>query len=313
MTATHRPLTSRPAVRLAHVSDIHVTAPGYSWRREDWLNKRLTAWINLRLLGRGFRFRQGETVLAALAAELDRRPPDHLVFSGDATALGFEEEVAHAAHLLQVGELPGLAVPGNHDYLTRTAMLSGCFERHFAPWQAGERLGPETYPFAQRVGGLWLVAVNSARANRWAWDARGEVGRDQLDRLAELLARLDPGPRLLVTHYPVALASGRPERRVRGLRDLDDLLRVAVTGGVCLWLHGHRHDAYFHPVSALIPFPVICAGSATQTGLWSYNEYTLTGLRLHACQRVYDPDAGGFRDGRSFDLELPCALPAEVA
>src|SRR5262245_16396316 len=94
--ATH-PLPSRAAVRLAHVSDIHITAPRATWRREDWLNKRLTAWINLRFLGRGFRFRKAEDVIAALAEELDGRPPDRVVFSGDATALGFEEEVAHAA------------------------------------------------------------------------------------------------------------------------------------------------------------------------------------------------------------------------
>src|ERR1043166_4724697 len=98
------------AVRLVHFSDIHVSAPRCVWHREDWLNKRLTAWINLRLLGRGFRFRRTEQVLKALVAELERRPADWLVFSGDATALGFEEEVARAAVLLRVGEWPGLAV-----------------------------------------------------------------------------------------------------------------------------------------------------------------------------------------------------------
>ena len=31
---------------------------------------------------------------------------------------------------------------------------------------------------------------------------------------------------------------------MRGLRDLDDLLEVARQGGIGLWLHGHRHNAY---------------------------------------------------------------------
>src|SRR5205085_818761 len=113
------------------------------------------------------------------------------------------------------------------------------------------------------------VGVNSATANRWAWDARGAVGQDQLDRLRLLLARLDGGPRILVTHYPIAQASGRRERRVRLLRDLDDLVGVATAGGIGLWLHGHRHDAYHHSAAETAPFPVICAGSATQTGQWS--------------------------------------------
>src|SRR5262245_25443200 len=115
-------------IRLAHFSDVHVHAPACAWRLEDWLSKRLTAWVNLRLLGRGFRFRRHEEVLAALRAELGERRPDRLVFSGDATALGFGEEVARAAALLGVEELPGLAVPGNHDYCTRSAMRSGQFE-----------------------------------------------------------------------------------------------------------------------------------------------------------------------------------------
>jgi len=294
------------AVRLAHLSDVHVTAPGCAWRPEDWLNKRLAAWVNLRVLGRGFRFRQAEEVLAALRAELQADPPDRVVFSGDATAMGFEQEMARAAALLGVGELAGLAVPGNHDYCTRSAMLSGAFERHFAPWQAGERVGPEVYPFAQRAGGLWLVAVNSATANRWAWDARGRVGRDQLARLAQLLDRLDGGPRVLVTHYPVALASGRRERRVRGLRDLGDLVEVAAQGGACLWLHGHRHDPYHFALAERAPFPVICAGSATQSGHWSYGDYTIRGRRLTARQRVFEPGRGAFAEGPAFELELAC-------
>jgi hypothetical protein len=218
--------------------------------------------------------------------------------------MGLEEEVAHAAALLRVGELPGLAVPGNHDYCTRRDVSEGHFERHFAPWQQGERIGEETYPFAQRAGPVWLVGVSSATPNRWAWDARGAVGAAQLERLERLLARLDGGPRVLVTHYPVARASGRGEGRTRLLRDLTGLIEVSARGGVGLWLHGHRHDAYHLPAGELAPFPVICAGSGTQTGRWSYGEYTITGHRLQARRRVYDPAAGAFGDGEAFELEL---------
>lgn len=300
-------------IRLAHLSDIHVTSRRLSWRREDWMNKRLAAWMNLRLLGRGFRFRNAEQVLAGLRQDLLARRPDHVLFSGDASAMGFEEEIVRAAELLPLTELSGLAVPGNHDYCTRTAMRSGVFERCFARWQVGERVGAALYPFAQRVGTLWLVAVNSATANRWAWDARGEVGADQLERLDQLLGRLDPGPRILVTHYPVALANGQPERAVRGLRDLTQLLAIAARGGVGLWLHGHRHDLYYLPRSELVPFPVLCAGSTTQTGRWSYFEYTIAGDRLTALQRVYEPADGQFRDGPTMAVELGWPTPTAVA
>lgn len=184
-------------VRLAHVSDVHVTCRVRSWRGEDWLNKRLAAWANLRLFGRGRRFRHADVALPRLVDDARARGADRLVFSGDATAMGFPDEVDHAAALLRVGELPGLAVPGNHDYCTRRAAREGHFERAFAPWQAGERVDGETYPFAQRVGPVWLVAVNSATANRWAWDATGAVGEAQLGRLGRLLQRLEGGPRVL--------------------------------------------------------------------------------------------------------------------
>jgi 3',5'-cyclic AMP phosphodiesterase CpdA len=295
-------------VRLAHLSDIHITARPLGWQRGDWFSKRLAAWLNLRCLGRGFRFRRADQVLRALAAELRQRRPDRIVFSGDATALGFEAELARAAALLGVsGDEPfaGLAVPGNHDYCTYHAATSGHFERHFAPWLAGERIDGHVYPFAQRVGPVWLVAVNSSTANRWAWDASGGVGREQLDRLERLLGRLEGGPRILVTHYPVCVASGRPERRSHGLRDLADLIAVAEHGGIGLWLHGHRHTWYCHAPVPSASFPAICAGSATQSGLWSYGEYTISGPRLRAVRRRFDPRAGRFHDQESFELELP--------
>jgi 3',5'-cyclic AMP phosphodiesterase CpdA len=296
-----------PAVRLAHFSDIHVTARDCAWRRPDWFDKRMTSWLNLHLSGRGHSFRDTDRVLDALRQEFLQRNYDRLLFSGDATALGFNEEVARAASLLGVGRSdtpPGMAVPGNHDYMTRHAAAGGQFERSFAPWQQGERIGDAIYPFAQRAGPVWLIAVNSAVANRWAWDASGRVGLEQLHRLEELLTRLDSGLRILVTHYPVWLANGRRESRSHALRDLDALIDVCVRGGVNLWLHGHRHNHYHCPPAKHVPFPVICAGSATQCGLWSYKDYTLVGDRLRVLTRVFKAERGAFDDGTAFELDL---------
>src|SRR6266446_4347838 len=294
-----------PTVRLAHLSDLHIASPEAEWQLSDWFNKRLTGWHNLRWLGRGKEFALAEKVLETLAAELRERRPDHVVFSGDATALGFAAELSRAAQILGVSRQPdalsGIAVPGNHDYYTRGAAASGLFERTFAPWQAGERVDGAIYPFAQRVGPFWLVGVNSCTGNVWPWDAGGSVGREQLGRLVTLLKRLDRSPRILVTHYPVALASGEPEKHHRRLRDLSELLAVAREGGICLWLHGHRHGAYHLLSSKLAPFPVVCAGTATQKGRWSYGDYTITGQRLHAVRRIYSPAKGQFEDHETFD------------
>jgi 3',5'-cyclic AMP phosphodiesterase CpdA len=294
-------------VHLAHLSDIHITAPTLEWRRGDYFNKRIAGWINFRWLGRRYRFRRAPEVLQRLARDLRERRPDHVVFSGDATAMGFESEFKRAAALLGVGDpsMPsGLAVPGNHDYYTRHSATLGGFERHFAAWQRGVRVDDEVYPFAQRVGHLTLIAVNSSAGNRWAWDASGRVGKPQLERLERLLRRLEPGPRILVTHYPVCLSSGRREYPWRGLRDAAQLIEVAARGGVRLWLHGHRHASYHLVAPPRAPFPVVNAGSATQTKVWSYAEYHFEGNHCRVTRRTFDPGTGAFRDGQVFELML---------
>ena len=291
-------------IRLAHISDPHLTTTGLDWRWRDWLSKRAFTWLNLHAFGRGKQFAQADRVLERLGAELASRNYDRVIFTGDASALGFDAEFRHTARLLGVDRLPGLAVPGNHDYCTRAAAASGGFERCFAHWQQGERTSQETYPFGQRVGDVWLVAVNSCKGNRWFWDASGRTGSGQLERLRRLLSDLSPGPRILVTHYPVCIADGRREGIAHGLLDVRRTIDVAAAGGVVLWLHGHRHSFYWFQRPKFAPFPVICAGSATQNALWSYGEYVVDGDHLLGTKRVFDPLTDAFRDADRFELTL---------
>jgi hypothetical protein len=89
------------------------------------------------------------------------------------------------------------------------------------------------------------------------------------------------------------------------LRDLDALVKVATAGGVSLWLHGHRHNAYRLVSAELAPFPVVCSGSATQTGRWSYGVYAIEDHKLRGQERIYDGQRRNFRDGTSFEIDLP--------
>ncbi len=294
-------------IRLVHFSDIHLTVSPLGWRAGDFLTKRLPGWINLRWLGREHRFCQSKEVLNALTAELRQNPPDRVIFSGDATGLGFESELIRAIDLLGVNEPngpQGLAVPGNHDYYTPGVACSGIFEKYFAPWQKGERVDGATYPFAQQVGPVWLIAVNSCTANRWFWDARGRVDDAQLERLRRLWHELRPGPRILITHYPIARSGGEPERRDHGLRNLAELVQVARDGGVGLWLHGHQHIPYVLQDRVVVPIPTIGAGSLTQTGRWSYYEYTFDQGHLRAQRRTYSLEAKCFEKQGEVVLHL---------
>ena len=301
-------------VRLAHFSDIHISSKKLDWLFRDYFNKRLPGWINHRLLGRGYIFRNAERVLQSLFSELRQRPLDWLVFSGDATAMGFEAEIRRATELMNLDNgniLDGIAVPGNHDYHNAYAAKSGLFERYFAHWQKGERIGEEIYPFAQKVKGIWLIGINSSSGNRFPWDATGRAGKSQIERLEQLFHKLDDSPKVVVTHYPVCIANGGPESIFRLLRDLDEVVRVAEQAKVCLWLHGHRHRAYQLAEHKYASFPVICSGSATQNNKWSYGEYVLKDSTCEILRRAYDPDTGSFQDILTTSLPLSCRIPAE--
>src|SRR5436190_10093776 len=120
-------------IRLAHLSDIHIASSPLDWKLRDWFSKRFSSWLNYRL-GRARQFACAEEVLTRLIEQLPGRQIDHVVFSGDATALGFAAELRRAADVLRIHDLgiPGLAIPGNHDYCTPFAERSGDFERCFA-------------------------------------------------------------------------------------------------------------------------------------------------------------------------------------
>lgn len=294
-------------VRLAHFSDVHLTAAPLGWRMRDAFSKRPTGWVNVALLGRGKRFRHANDVTAALRREFVRRGFDQLVFSGDASTLGFGAEMTEAARRLGVGDPnlpPGLAVPGNHDVYVKGAARDQLFEGAFEPWQSGRRVGAERYPFARKVGHVWLIALDSSVPNLLVWDARGRVGDAQLARLRALCATLDDGPRVVVSHYPLLMEGHRPEGRWHRLRDWAAARDVAAECGASLWLHGHRHRWYVLPAAANLPFPTICTGSSTQTGRWGYHDYTIDGWNLKGQRRVYDPTGGAFIDAEAFELEL---------
>ena len=298
------------AVRLAHFSDIHLTARPLGWRVRDAFNKRPTGWVNVAVFGRGRRFRHANDVTAALRREFASRGFDELVFSGDASTLGFSSEMTESARRLGVGDPglpPGIAVPGNHDVYVRRSARDRLFEDAFGPWQHGQRVSADHYPFARKVGHVWLIGVNSATPNFWLWDASGSVGAAQLDRLKKLCAQLDVGPRIVVSHYPILMQGHRPEGRWHRLRDWRAVRDVAAECGVSLWLHGHRHHWYFLPPAPNLPFPTICAGSSTQTARWGYHDYTVDGWNLKAVRRVYDLAGSAFVDAETFELELPGA------
>lgn len=295
-------------IRLAHFSDVHLTSEKLGWRVRDFFGKRASGWVNVAVLGRRHRFRFANDVVAALQSEFRERQFDHLVFSGDATTMAFEREMNEAAERLGVGDTtlpPCIAVPGNHDLYTYGAVRRRVFEFAFSAWQQGERVdASHTYPFAKKVGHVWLIALNSARANLLPWDATGKVGSAQLERLKALTAKLDAGPRVVVSHYPILTRGGKPEARWHRLKDWKRVRDAASACGVNLWLHGHKHAWYILRAGDHQPFHSINVGSSAQFKLWGYHEYAIDGWNLQGLRRTYNPDTGRFLDREAFELDL---------
>ena len=169
----------------------------------------------------------------------------------------------------------------------------------------GQRVGSAIYPFAQKVGHVWLIGLNSAKSNFWMWDATGKVGEKQLGRFRELCAGLGEGPRIVVSHYPILTKKRIPEPRFHRLRDWERVRETAAECGISLWLHGHRHGWYVLPAGENLPFATICAGSSTQTKKWGYHEYTIEDRKLTGLRRIFNPETSAFQDHESFELELP--------
>lgn len=295
-------------VKLAHFSDVHLTSPRLGWRVRDVFGKRGTGWVNVRLLGRAHRFRYANQVVEAMLDDFRTRGYDHLVFSGDATTMAFDTEMTEAAHRLGVWDAtlpPCITVPGNHDLYTFGATRRRTFEFAFSAWQQGERADDtHTYPFAKKVGHVWLIALNSAKPNVLPWDATGRVGHPQLDRLKALCDRLDAGPRVVVSHYPLLTRGRRPEARWHRLKDWQEARDAAAACGVGLWLHGHKHAWYVLAAGDHQPFHSVCVGSSAQERLWGYHEYEIDGTNLRGLRRVFDPTEGRFADADRFELEL---------
>ena len=50
---------------------------------------------------------------------------------------------------------------------------------------------------------------------------------------------------------------------------------------------------------------MVCAGSATQNGRWSYKVYTLNDYHLRAQSRIYHARDDRFHDAEVFEVDLP--------
>jgi Icc protein len=160
--------------------------------------------------------------------------PDAVLLTGDLVDRTGNFEYGEVAEFRAVLEAalscPVIAMMGNHD--NRAAFDSAFGD---LPGAALTRPG-DLHDKVWEVCGIRVVVLDSTVPGR----SYGELSRDQLAWLREILADPAPGGTLLTMHHPPIL-SPMPQLRFSGLRNPEELAKVLGGGDVRAIITGHFH------------------------------------------------------------------------
>lgn len=186
--------------------------------------------------------------------DVDRRGVDAVLSAGDLTKDGAPEEYDLLDEILADYDRPFVSVPGNHDVPKAPTDEYEYGDDHETPpvERFERRYAPDGYPFVERIGGVDVVAVNTASqpdgSLRRTHD--GAVDPADLSWLETALADAD-SPVVLMHHNTPAMydqfrshrEAGHPEMGLPPvLRDPDPLMEVLTTADAPLVVTGHLHN-----------------------------------------------------------------------
>lgn len=300
-------------MKLAHFSDVHaLSLEGV--RPWQFLNKRVAGYLNLRLKRRE---KHPVALFRAIVDDLNARPVDHVVVTGDLTNLSLRPEFALAREILdgiRLGPEHVSVIPGNHDVYTLGALQEKLFGSLFAPYARSDGKAAVEFPIVRVRGDVAIVGLSTALPSPPPL-ADGWLGGAQIKKLDDTLGALDGKFRVLLLHHPPYT---NRHSILRGLRDRGALQKVLATRGCELILHGHEHrDLHATLPGPSGPIPVIGVGSGTYDDHRAdrrarYNVYTIDGGRLVSVEtRVHDPATGGFATGATQPIGRAPAAPAQ--
>ena len=262
-------------MRIIHVSDIHHQL---DWGRRSWGSsgwRGVPGRLELHTLGRLHKFADGAVAWNRILEDIDKLDVDHVLFTGDLTAMGdgAEFEAVHASvrHLTQEGRLT--VIPGNHDRYTDTPG-NRHFERVFANEIASampEHADEHGYPFVKLLGDdVAVIGLDSTRVPGWSQYVVGRLGNSQLAALKRIL----DDPRLanrtvhVLSHHGPLCPKGKREWVQSGLIDGPSLLNVLEGRDVMLH-HGHSHIRSWQRAGEERPH-LFGGGSSTEPGREGY-------------------------------------------
>src|SRR4051812_36172062 len=244
-------------MKLAHFSDVHALSLD-GVRPWQFLNKRVAGYLNLRL---NRREKHPVALFRAIVDDLNARPVDHVVVTGDLTNLSLEPEFALAREILDGIRLgPGqvTVIPGNHDVYTLGALPRKLFRSVLQPYASPDGKSGVEFPLVRVRGEVAIVGLSTALPSPPPL-ADGWVGGAQLAALDESLGALEGKFRVVLLHHPPYT---NRHSILRGLRDRRALQKVLLRRGCELILHGHEHrDLRVTLPGPRGPIPVIGVGS----------------------------------------------------
>lgn len=267
--------TGGHVVRLAHLSDLHVTLRAEADPLSILHPKRAMSAVNYYLFGRAQHFHGVEERIELLLADADATGADHVLCTGDVTSTSHEREFADAAALFGdrlAAPARYTVLPGNHDRYTTQAHE----ERRFERWFGAVSSPAGDYPLVKRVApGVTVVALDVSRPTLLS--SSGLCGDTQRERLLAVLTdrSLERELVVLALHYGLLRRTGRPDHLSHRLTDYRELIALIDREDVHvdLVVHGHIHRGYRVKTERRT---VVCAGSATDLAYrCGYNVYAL--------------------------------------
>ena len=265
-------------MRILHISDIHVQVDydERPWGRIGW--RRVAAQLELKVARRARRYEDAPYTLQRLLADAEARGGfDHVVVSGDLTALAVDEEFEGVRKALgDLADQPDrlTVIPGNHDVFTPGSAKKKRFESWFGNLLESdlpELRAEGPWPHVRLLGDdVAVVGLCSARVPPVPGIAAGWVGEDQL----AALVRICEHPRVrgrsihVVVHHAPLRAGGRLDSRHHGMADGVSLVEAAIIGKVDSILCGHIHNRFQHAVEG--GPRIVCGGSSTCLGHEGY-------------------------------------------
>ncbi|MDH4047804.1 MAG: metallophosphoesterase [Gammaproteobacteria bacterium] len=190
---------------------------------------------------------RGTNTRASLQAVLDHIsteawPADLVALTGDLIQDDSRDAYKRVANMFEPLGLPVLCVPGNHD--VRKYMKEQLQTPRFR------------YCAANRYGNWLIVGIDSCVTGQ----AGGTVGKDEMQRLRNLLGDTDAEHALVCLHHPPLPVGSRWLDTV-GLENGDEFLDLlAACGNVRMAIFGHVHQAFdsMHAEVRIVGTPSTC-------------------------------------------------------